>query len=771
MLLDFPQALQVLEIQSSLPLGPQPGIPAPAQGTGPTNTPGQLLIRARVKAVPAGVTEVPFECTVHKQNMTGKLVLDATPSGTDPRASSLAFVYNSFKRADPDLNLQPVGFPMPADSLNGVNTGDPVPAPIQSRFREAGDPRSNRAKVTVDDPGAAWTIKDTTGPTYPVRKTTLDGQDVLFVSTKVPAADPATNRSFPPTLVQGIGQFDPYTPLMRAYQGDQVQIRTLPGAHTQGHVAQVHGVHWYMEPTYANSGSRNAQPMGISQHYEFIFRVPPASDALHVPFADFFYSPSSGIVGLNNGLWGIMRAHDEPVGKRGDPGYLMPLPNNPRMRSPLKIDFADAFRAAPPARRRVFRVTATTVAQALKNRDPASTLVYNPRPLNKTAAPAATDSNAIIFVRSEDLTSNDKDGTLKGDVAVEPLILRAAAGDWIEVRLTNAVDPSLPAFTTAIDQTIGSPFNSLTYTTPPEVSLHPSQVTYDMGKANGLNVGFNPDQTVLPGHYRTFHWYAGNLEVEPDGTLRQTPVEFGTVNLTPADTQVQHERGLYGALVVEPEGSTWVADRIVPPPMSGIPGDPNMSVTTQASATVKPPDGRAFREFVVIIQNDALVSGPNGTITGTVNYRTEPFPARSSASVATAPFPLPAKAPVGFAKGFSDGQVHGDPATPVFQARAGDRVRFRVAFPQGAADLNRPGVLFEIAGHVWQDEPYARRGTAIGNNPLSNHFGMQQILPNEAYNLVLPSAGGVHRVTGDYVYQTFQLSSKNGTWGIFRVTP
>ena len=112
---------------------------------------------------------------------------------------------------------------------------------------------------------------------------------------------PGAGWLYPPTLVPGIDALDPFTPLLRAYQGDNVQIRTLPGAHTQGHVGQVHGVRWYMEPTYANSGSRNAQPMGISQHFEWIFRVPPATDAPGKSFADFFYAPSSDIVGLNNG--------------------------------------------------------------------------------------------------------------------------------------------------------------------------------------------------------------------------------------------------------------------------------------------------------------------------------------------------------------------------------------------------------------------------------------------------------------------------------------
>jgi hypothetical protein len=35
---------------------------------------GQLLVRARVKPNPAGAIGVPFECTVHRTGMPGKLV-------------------------------------------------------------------------------------------------------------------------------------------------------------------------------------------------------------------------------------------------------------------------------------------------------------------------------------------------------------------------------------------------------------------------------------------------------------------------------------------------------------------------------------------------------------------------------------------------------------------------------------------------------------------------------------------------------------------------
>ena len=68
----------------------------------------------------------------------------------------------------------------------------------------------------------------------------------------------------------------PFTPLIRGYVGDDIQIRTLVGAHLQPHAFSIHGVHWLSQPSYHNSGFRNVQAMGISEHYEMRFKLPSA---------------------------------------------------------------------------------------------------------------------------------------------------------------------------------------------------------------------------------------------------------------------------------------------------------------------------------------------------------------------------------------------------------------------------------------------------------------------------------------------------------------
>ncbi|HEV2840842.1 MAG TPA: hypothetical protein VGW39_05910 [Chthoniobacterales bacterium] len=560
---------------------------------------------------------------------------------------------------------------------------------------------------------------------------------------------------------------DPYTPLLEAYVNDRVQIRTLVGAHTQAHALQIHGVKWRFEPDNTNSGWRNAQLMGLSEHFEMIFdlpgtAVPHADPAVKdlPPFADYFYSPSSDIVGLNNGLWGIMRAYGGVVPN------LTPLPSNPAPAgsvntSLFQLAYTDAKKAGRPTRD--FDVTAVT-ASAL----PGGKLVYNPR------VPALSTNAAVIYVRSDDL---GPDGKLKAGMPIEPLILRAAAGEWIKVTLKNNFDKNDPAFTTPqrlpygtpFGIPVGTPFGGFTHPAAvmfnsTKVGLHPQLVSYDPVQANGLLVGFNPMETlVAPGQKPLeLYWYAGELKWSGD-KLEEKPVEFGGTSLTSADPLLQSQFGMVGALIIEPEGSTWIEDV-------------NPKTKTYASATVTTPGGDSFREFVVVNQNmvanSAYPTGPwitgvVNSIVGAINYRSEPFGLRG-------PGRLPQPPPQGFSQAFSNtvNDPANDPETPVFTAAAGTPVRFRLLVP-GTTTSNAvtPGPVFMVQGHPWQEEPYTADSTKIGFNPLSETQGAQQAGVGQKFDLLFPSAGGQNRIPGDYLYTTYQTAGIAGTWGLFRVTP
>ena len=70
---------------------------------------------------------------------------------------------------------------------------------------------------------------------------------------------------------------DPFTPLLRAYENDQVQIRILVGAQEETHNLTINGHKWLHQPgtpqdplAVNNSGYRNSQVAGISEHFEFL---------------------------------------------------------------------------------------------------------------------------------------------------------------------------------------------------------------------------------------------------------------------------------------------------------------------------------------------------------------------------------------------------------------------------------------------------------------------------------------------------------------------
>jgi hypothetical protein len=566
---------------------------------------------------------------------------------------------------------------------------------------------------------------------------------------------------FPPEVVPsgapGVNEpGDPFTPLMRAYAGDDVEVRVLVGAHTLAHAFQIQGVRWSYEPGYPDSGYKNAQAMGISEHFEMIFKLPRVAadhkDKELPPFADYLVSPSSSTEGLANGDWTIMRAFAKASGDPAKPkSRLAPLPNNPlgehlsatgqflaNKLQALKTQF-DPTKGKDQVNEnvRVINVTATTVFQAL----PEKKLSFNPR------NPVFQLDNILLFVRSGDLDAN---GQLKPDAPREPLILRARAGEWILVYLTNALsnDPNSqdPALKNPVSMNGGTGFNNPVgnVLAPRQVGLHPALLSYDITQANGINIGFNPDTTVAPGATRPFLWYAGDLSVDEKGAVHEIPIEFGATNLVPAEMMVQPQFGMVGALVIEPAESTWNEDQ-----------------GTHASALVTPRSGSRFREFVLVGQN--IVAN---NAWGAFNFRTEPFNARN---VPGSPPP-----PLGYAKAFSNQQLNpadpakGDPVTPIFRAAAGTPVRFRFVMPSTTTVTQAPFV-FRIHGHGWQEEPFTAHATRIGHNPRSQYFGAQQAVPYEAFNFVLDRAGGEFDVVGDFLYETYLQSANLGTWGLFRV--
>jgi hypothetical protein len=537
----------------------------------------------------------------------------------------------------------------------------------------------------------------------------------------------------------GADDFDPYTPLLRMYQGDKVQVRILTGAHVAGHFFTLQGLRWLFEPSYEDSGYVSTQGTGLSEHFEPTFNAPHTAKTDN-GFADYLYVTGAGQADQVQGMWGLLRAYDGSKPQEG----LPVLPNNPR---PATAQAPPDCPAGAPVRK--LEVTAVTAAKALAS----GQVPYNSRGVTGTpTAPSETiqQPDGLLYVRTGDL---NPDGTLKQGVPVEPLVLRAAAGECIRVTLTNGLVATQkdkngnPIFTTPLQQAMGDQGDTVNLYPSWNVGLRAQLVSYDVTKNGAFNVGHNPVQTVEPGKSRTFLWYAG---------MNGKPAELGTSNLIPSDPLMQDPLGLIGALVVEPAGSTERTD-----------------ANSRAAATIIHPGGASFREVVLFTQSDLQTiqgtgssaaysaagltwggSSAGATING-INDRTEPLGYRTSSNDVS--------------NVLSDSLVNADPQTPVFPAPAGRPVRFRLAQVSGTGDAEN----LTLHGHVWQEEPFQHGSTVLGDNPLSEWFGTTPHGPENNANLLIRQAGGPFHVPGDYLYRSFfaQGNFSGGEWGIFRVLP
>jgi len=325
-------------------------------------------------------------------------------------------------------------------------------------------------------------------------------------------------RPLLPESATSVTGTDPYTPMLRVYANDNVQVRAIVGAVDSVHSFGIQGRKWYAEPSYVDSGFRDTQGMGISEHFEMLFQLPPIANA-DAATVDRLYSPSTSSMGLNKGAWGIMRTYSEEV---PDLASLK--------RNPPTSGIVSGFYDLPAGRQadRVFNivVSAETVGKV-------TTLNY----------------------------------TVNGN-RLDYLVLRAAAGDWIEVNLSNDLSEydiaNLGTQWTPSNLSANASSNAVKgFSGSYEVGLNPRLLDYDSGQDAGLNIGLNGQnggsQTVAIGEQKTYLWYAGSIALADDGQRVLTPIEFGGVNLTPSDLLLQTSYGLSGMLVVEPEGATWDA--------------------------------------------------------------------------------------------------------------------------------------------------------------------------------------------------------------------
>lgn len=495
-------------------------------------------------------------------------------------------------------------------------------------------------------------------------------------------------HSDPAYIFSSLIHGDPATPILETYPGDEMIIRLLDGAHEEQHCFNITGMVFQKEIADGHSPFAASQTIGISEAFNLHMKEKYAA-------GDYLYY-FGGIDDAWLGLWGIVRVYDK---KRK---CLKPLCREKEGILPLPIC------PGPGAVIRKYEIAAIQ-----------ADIPYN--------CHGDHDPDGLLFVPMKDVEK-----VREGKYDPKPLIVRANAGDWIEITLHNLFDKEkpIPYFdypTVPLDKK---------HTPSERVSINPQFLKYDPVCDSGINVGYNhKEQTVGIGESKKYLWYADK--------------EYGSCIIQSFGDMRNHRyHGLFGALIVEPPGAKWYR---------------NLSLregTYEEQAVITAPGIESFREYVLLIQNGIRLLDAKGQLIKTAtgedgeapdpedtgekgyNYRSERFANRL-------------KKDNRIARIFNS-RIHGDPATPVFKAFAQDRVIFRTMMP---ADKPR-NTGFVLHGSLWREQPgdpFSRTIPAQGAVSIGNRFDIE------------PETGA--GCPGDYLYRSGSLKwdVESGMWGIFRV--
>ena len=193
---------------------------------------------------------------------------------------------------------------------------------------------------------------------------------------------------------------DPATPLLETYPNEEMIIRLVDGAHEEQHSFNITGLAWKKEITNINSPLVQQQTIGISEAFNiYINQKYQAGDYLY-----YF----SGIDDLWLGLWSIIRVHS--VLQKD----LIPL------YKPISCQSQHYLEPPIGANIRHFEIAAIQ-----------KEIEYN--------AYGDHDPDGLIFI-----SYADRHKVKKKSYHPKPLILRARAGEWIEITLHNLIDPHRP---------------------------------------------------------------------------------------------------------------------------------------------------------------------------------------------------------------------------------------------------------------------------------------------------------------------------------------
>lgn len=456
---------------------------------------------------------------------------------------------------------------------------------------------------------------------------------------------------------------DPAPPILRAYVGDPAKIRLIHGGVKENHVFHLHNHQWKLEGD--NPNSTIIDSVSISPQECYTLDILHGAGSLNRTIGDVIFHCHL-YPHFHGGMWTLWRIYDrleDGTGMLPDGTVIPPLqPLKDRIRPPKKDELHPGY----------------------------------PNFIEGTFGEAPLQPPL-------------------GVLCVEPLVIRANAGDCIEVRLTNLLPEYLKE----------SPFQMETKTDI--VGYHIHLVKFDTIVADGAANGWNN--------------IAGARKYETLIERFFLNTELRTVFFHDhlfANSHQQH--GVFGALLVEEAGATFHDIRT------------GKEINYGTKAVIKRIDGTSFREFALFVHDFALLFDGEGNplnppeVPGShddpgvmgINYRCEPMRERLKDHSDPAYI-------------FSSIE-HGDPATPILETYPGDEMMIRLL--DGAHEEQH---AFNLTGMSWKREIA---------DPLSPDVASQTIGISEAFNIHVTKQYD----PGDYLYYFGGADDVwLGLWGIIRV--
>ncbi|MGH9177297.1 MAG: multicopper oxidase domain-containing protein, partial [Acidimicrobiales bacterium] len=326
---------------------------------------------------------------------------------------------------------------------------------------------------------------------------------------------------------------------------------------------------------------------------------------------------------------------------------------------------------------------------------------------------------------------------LQGD-AIQPLTLRVRQGECLRIRLRNDLAGGEPA----------------------SVHLHAGGLV--VAGTGRPAVAGEPEALARTGATVAYEWMVGAGQAEGTHYFHSH-----------GNTRAQTSHGLFGAVIVEPAGSTWTD------PITG-------EEAAGWAAVVQGPDGDAFRESVLYYheignENYQFRDKAGGLVplvdpvtsayrpgARALNYRSEPFLNRLSLQQA-----LQGRPDVSLSY---SSYAFGDPATPLPRSYVGDPVKQRVVHA-GSETFH---VHHVHGGAVrWRRQPAVEDGrpdTGLDKRPpvrvvASERTDSQSLGPSETFDVEHEcGAGGCQQAAGDFMYHCHVSQHYfAGMWGVWRV--